>query len=63
MARAALRTLYPDGPAERGGVTVHMPGDESDGVNGVIAQVFMLITGAAADNGFPGIAGLPGSRY
>ena len=25
MARAALRTLYPDGPAERGGVAVHRP--------------------------------------
>ncbi|MEO8778450.1 MAG: hypothetical protein ABI389_07230 [Rhodanobacter sp.] len=57
MARAALRTLYPDGPAERGGVTVDMPGAESDGVNGVITQVFTLITGAAADNGFHGIAG------
>jgi hypothetical protein len=57
MARAALRALYPDGPAERGGVTVHMPGAESEGVNGVITQVFTLITGAAADNGFHGIAG------
>jgi hypothetical protein len=57
MARAALRTLYPDGPAERGGVAVHMPGAESEGVNGVITQVFTLITGAAADNGFHGIAG------
>ena len=57
MARAALQTLYPDGPAERGGVTVHMPGAESEGVNGVITQVLTLITGAAAANGFHGIAG------
>jgi hypothetical protein len=57
MARAALRALYPDGPAERGATAVHMPGAESEGVNGVITQVFTLITGAAADNGFHGIAG------
>lgn len=57
MARAALRALYPDGPAERGGVEVQIPGAESEGVNGVIAQIFTLITGAAADNGFHGIAG------
>lgn len=57
MARAALRALYPDGPAERGGVDVQIPGAESEGVNGVIAQIFTLITGAAADNGFHGIAG------
>jgi formylmethanofuran dehydrogenase subunit E len=57
MARAALRTLYPEGPAERGAVTVHMPGTEEAGVNGVITQVFTLITGAAAANGFHGIAG------
>jgi hypothetical protein len=57
MARAALRALYPDGPAERGGTTVQMAGPESEGVNGVITQVFTLITGAAAANGFHGIAG------
>lgn len=57
MARAALRALYPDGPAERGGVTVEMAGAEDDGVNGVITQVFTLVTGAAAGNGFHGIAG------
>src|SRR6185312_8269766 len=42
MARAAMRALYPDQPAERGGVT---------------AQVLTLITGAAASNGFHGIGG------
>ena len=57
MARAALRALYPDGPAERGGVEVLIPGPESEGVNGVIGQVFTLITGAAGANGFHGIAG------
>lgn len=57
MARAALQALYPEGPAERGGVEVQMPGPESEGVNGVIGQVFTLITGAAGANGFHGIAG------
>lgn len=57
MARAGLRALYPDQIPERGGVTVRIPGAEREGVNGVIAQIFTLLTGAAADNGFHGIAG------
>jgi hypothetical protein len=57
LARAALQALYPDQPAERGAIEVYMPGPEDEGVNGVIAQVLTLITGAAADNGFHGIGG------
>ena len=57
MARAALRALYPDAPAVRGAVSVQIPGPADEGVNGVIAQVFTLLTGAAADNGFHGIGG------
>lgn len=57
MARAGLRALYPAGPAERGGVMVTMSGGEGEGTTGVIAQVFTLVTGAAADNGFHGIGG------
>lgn len=57
MARAALRALYPDDVAERGAVGVRVPGAETEGVNGVMAQVFTLVTGAAADNGFHGIGG------
>jgi formylmethanofuran dehydrogenase subunit E len=57
MARTALRALYPDQPAERGGVAVRMPAAEDEGVTGVIAQVLTLITGAAAANGFHGIGG------
>jgi len=57
MARAALRALYPQGPAERGGVAVTMGARPEDGTTGVIAQVFTLLTGAAADNGFQGIGG------
>jgi formylmethanofuran dehydrogenase subunit E len=57
MARTALRALYPDQPAERGGVAVRMPAAEDEGVTGVIAQVLTLVTGAAAANGFHGIGG------
>lgn len=57
MGRAALRALYPDGPAERGQIEVSMPAPASEGTTGVIAQVLTLLTGAAADNGFHGIAG------
>lgn len=57
MARAALRALFPDGPAERGGVTVTMSGAEDEGTTGVVAQVFTLVSGAAANNGFHGLAG------
>lgn len=57
MARAALRTLYPDEPAERGGVSVRMDAPEQHGTTGVIAQVLTLVTGAAAANGFHGIGG------
>ncbi len=57
LARAALRALYADDTPERGGVEVHMPAAADEGVTGVMAQVFTLITGAAADNGFHGIGG------
>lgn len=57
VGRAALNILYPDQPAERGSIAVHMPAPEDDGVTGVMAQVLTLLTGAAADNGFQGIRG------
>jgi hypothetical protein len=57
VGRAALAALYPEGPAERGAISVHMPAPESEGTTGVMAQVLTLLTGAAADNGFQGIQG------
>lgn len=57
MACAALRALYPQGPVERGEIAVTMYGGEDEGTTGVIAQVFTLVTGAAAANGFHGIGG------
>lgn len=57
VGRAALAALYPDGPAERGNISVDMPAAEDHGTTGVIAQVLTLLTGAAAENGFHGLAG------
>lgn len=57
MTRAALRALYPDSLAERGAVEVALRGSLRDGVNGVIANVVCLVTGAAAETGFKGIGG------
>lgn len=57
MGRAALAALYPDGPAERGGISVRMPAPADHGTTGVVAQVLTLLTGAAAENGFQGIGG------
>ncbi len=57
IGRAALHALYPDEPAERGAIAVHMPAPECEGTTGVMAQVLTLLTGAAASNGFHGIQG------
>lgn len=57
VGRAALAALYPDEPAERGAIAVHMPAPESEGTTGVVAQVLTLLTGAASVNGFHGIQG------
>ncbi len=57
IGRAAMAALYPDGPAERGNIAVHMPAPEDEGVTGVMAQVLTLLTGAAAGNGFQGMRG------
>lgn len=57
MARAALKALYPDGPAERGQIEVLMPAPAYHGTTGVVAQVLTLLTGAAADNGYQGLGG------
>lgn len=62
MARAGLRALYPDALAERGNIEVHMAGREDEGTTGVIAQIFTLLTGAAADNGFHGIGSQHGRK-
>jgi len=57
MTRTALARLYPDETPERGGVRVELRQAIDEGVAGVIASVAGLITGAANDGGFKGLAG------
>lgn len=57
LAAKALALLYPDAIPERGAVRVEMRDAQDAGVTGVIAGVLGLITGAAGDGGFKGIAG------
>jgi hypothetical protein len=57
MAVHALQALYGDETPRRGEIRVIFPGLIDQGVNGPISQVFTLLTGAAADNGFHGLGG------
>lgn len=57
LTALALAALYPDDLPERGGVRVAFRNDVEDGVTGVIANVVTLLTGAAQEGGFKGIAG------
>jgi len=57
LAAKALALLYPDAIPERGAIRVEMRDRQDAGVTGVIAAVLGLITGAAGDGGFKGIAG------
>lgn len=53
----AMQALYPHGLPERGGVRVEHRDEVHDGAQGVVALVLQLLTGAAGDVGFAGIAG------
>ncbi len=57
MTRAALARLYPDGAPQRGGMRVELRQAVDEGVAGVIASVVGLVTGAANEGGFKGLAG------
>jgi len=57
LTRQALRALYGENLPERGAVRVEFAAGVSDGVTGVIANVVSLLTGAASDGGFKGLAG------
>src|SRR3990172_6922518 len=48
----AVRALFPDGIGVRGSISVLVHGERDDGVYGVIAQVFSLITGACPETAF-----------
>lgn len=62
MAHRALARLYPDSLPERGGLRVEFGERRDAGVTGVVAAVVGLVTGAADDGGFRGIAGRFGRR-
>lgn len=57
MAQVGLQSLYKDELPKRGEVFVAFKEDASDGVAGVIANVFTQITGATEQFGFKGIGG------
>ena len=57
MTLKALATLYPEGHPERGSIRVELKAAQADGVAGVIAAVAGLLTGAAGEGGFKGVAG------
>ncbi len=53
----ALQLLYPEGLPQRGGVRVELREDPRDGTAGVTATVVQMLTGAAGEWGFKGLAG------
>ena len=57
MTLRALSTLYGMESPVRGEIRIRVAGEVDQGVTGPIGQIFTLITGAAADNGFQGLAG------
>lgn len=57
MTSLALQALYPDRLPERGNIRVAFRKPFEEGVTGVMANVAGLLTGAAAEGGFKGIAG------
>ena len=58
----ALDHLYPGEVPERGSIRVELRGAIEDGTTGVVASIAGLITGAAGEGGFKGIAGRFGRR-
>lgn len=57
LAARALGRLYGNEVPERGAIRVGCGDRQEDGVTGVMAGVFSLLTGAAGSGGFKGLAG------
>lgn len=57
ITRAALARLYPGETPQRGEIRVELCQAINEGVAGVIASVAGLVTGAANEGGFKGLAG------
>jgi len=62
MVRAALKALYGEQLPRRGEIRVDMRDARDAGVTGVMAAVATLVTGAADEGGFRGLAGQFGRR-
>lgn len=62
MARRGLAALFGDELPERGGLRVEFKAAREAGTTGVVGAVLGLITGAAAEEGFKGLAGKLGRR-
>ena len=62
MTRRALQELYPDTLPRRGDLRVELRAASEEGVTGVIASIAGLVTGAANEGGFKGLAGRFGRR-
>ena len=57
VTRAALARLYPGEMPRRGEIRVELRQGADEGVAGVVASVAGLVTGAANEGGFKGLAG------
>lgn len=57
MTDQALRRLYPDSTPQRGGLRVDVRRAQDEKSTGVLAAVVSMLTGAAGDGGFLGLAG------
>jgi len=57
MTYHALKALFPEGRANRGGISVKLADDLEEGTTGVVANVISYITGATDKSGFKGLAG------
>ena len=57
MTARALRRLHGDERPQRGAIRVEVRKPRDEGVAGVVGSVAGLVTGAAGDGGFKGIAG------
>lgn len=58
MTRLALKALCGGDLPTRGGIRVEFPADRHEGTTGVMANVVQMLTGAAGDDGFKGLAGI-----
>ena len=57
LVKRALEELWGTEMPQRGDIRVTVYGTQDEGTNGPISQVFTQLTGAAASNGFHGLAG------